>query len=376
MKDTTTERKGLYIKIAVGIICALFLVGLVAVQYINRTFHTYRIVRETQLTYGKDNWTAKLGDNLLLYNKDGMRCMDNKGKMIWDVTYQIQDPCVAINGGVVAVGGYGEHLIYVMDETGRIGEIDTNLPIRNLCVAEEGYIGVVLDDNNVYWIYTYDVKGNEITKARTTMEQSGYPLSISLSPNGKLLGVSYLYLDAGTVESNVAFYNQGEVGQNYAGQYMSGFIYPEIVPELHYMNSSLAAGISNGRLMFYEGSEKPQVLKEILLNDTVQAIFWGDKNVILVYDGTAEQGRYFMQIYDLQGTLILEKGFDMEYTDILSQNEIVTIYNSEEVLVFTLDGKERFKGSLGGCIHTVVTTSKKYRYLVLFEEMYKVIELE
>ncbi len=376
MKDTGTERKNLYIKIAVAILCAVLLVGLIVVQYIFRTFHTYRVVRETELTNGEGNWTAKLADNLLLYNKDGMRCMDAKGKIIWDVTYQIQEPCVAVDGSVVAVAGYGEHLIYVMDETGRIGEIDTNLPIRNLCVAEAGYVGAVLDDNNVYWIYIYDAKGNEITRARTTMEQSGYPLSISLSPNGKLLGVSYLYLDAGTVQNNVAFYNQGEVGQNYTGQYMSGYIYQEIVPELHYMNNSIAMAISNGRLMIYEGSEKPTVLKEILLNDTMQAVFWGDENVILVYDGTAEQGRYFMQIYDLQGTLVLEKDFDMDFTDIKSQNGIVTIYNNEEMLVFTLDGRERFTGGLGGNIIAAVPTTKKYRYLILFEEAYKVIELE
>ena len=376
MKDTVKERKYLFIKIAVALLCMVLLVGLVVFQYIYRTFNTYRIVRENDIVYEEGCRTAKLEDHILLYNKDGIRCVDVKGKTIWDVTYQIQEPCVDVDGGMVAVGGYGDHMIYVMDETGRIGEIDTNLPIRNLCVAEAGYVGAVLDDNDVYWIYIYDSKGEEITRARTTMEQSGYPLSISLSPNGKLLGVSYLYLDAGTVQSNVAFYNQGEVGQNYTGQYMSGYIYQEIVPELQYMNNSTAMGISNGRLMIYEGSEKPTMLKEILLNDTVQAVYWGDENAILVYNGTADQGRYFMQVYDLAGNLILEKGFDLEYTDIKSQNGIITIYNNNELLVMTLDGRERYTGSLGGNISTIEPTSTRYRYMVLFEEAFKIIELE
>lgn len=376
MNEKNTERRHLFIKIAVTLLCFGLLIGLVVVEYISRTFNTYRVVRETEVILEEGCKTAKLANNLLIYNKDGIRCMDAKGNTIWDITYQIKEPCVSVDGGTVAVAGYGDHLIYMMDESGRIGEINTNLPIRNLCVAEAGYVGAVLDDNNVYWIYIYDVSGEEITRARTSMEQSGYPMAIELSPNGKLLGVSYLYLDAGTVQNNVAFYNLGEVGQNYTDQYMSGYIYQEIVPELHYMNESTAMAISNGRLMVYSGSEKPTESKGILLNNTVQAVYWGDENAILIHNGAADEGRYLMKVYDLTGTLVLEKGFDIEYTDIQSQNGVITIYNSDEVLVVTLDGRERYKGSLGGSIRKMVSTSTKYKYLVLFENTFKVIELE
>lgn len=376
MNEKNTERRHLFIKIAVTLLCFGLLIGLVVVEYISRTFNTYRVVRETEVILEEGCKTAKLANNLLIYNKDGIRCMDAKGNTIWDITYQIQEPCVSVDGGTVAVAGYGDHLIYMMDESGRIGEINTNLPIRNLCVAEAGYVGAVLDDNNVYWIYIYDVSGEEITRARTSMEQSGYPMAIELSPNGKLLGVSYLYLDAGTVQNNVAFYNLGEVGQNYTDQYMSGYIYQEIVPELHYMNESTAMAISNGRLMVYSGSEKPTESKGILLNNTVQAVYWGDENAILIHNGAADEGRYLMKVYDLTGTLVLEKGFDIEYTDIQSQNGVITIYNSDEVLVVTLDGRERYKGSLGGSIRKMVSASTKYKYLVLFENTFKVIELE
>ena len=376
MNEKNTEHRHLFIKIAVTLLCFGLLIGLVVVEYISRTFNTYRVVRETEVILEEGCKTAKLANNLLIYNKDGIRCMDAKGNTIWDITYQIKAPCVSVDGGTVAVAGYGDHLIYMMDESGRIGEINTNLPIRNLCVAEAGYVGAVLDDNNVYWIYIYDVSGEEITRARTSMEQSGYPMAIELSPNGKLLGVSYLYLDAGTVQNNVAFYNLGEVGQNYTDQYMSGYIYQEIVPELHYMNESTAMAISNGRLMVYSGSEKPTESKGILLNNTVQAVYWGDENAILIHNGAADEGRYLMKVYDLTGTLVLEKGFDIEYTDIQSQNGVITIYNSDEVLVVTLDGRERYKGSLGGSIRKMVSTSTKYKYLVLFENTFKVIELE
>jgi len=376
MKDTGTGRKHLIIKIAVAIVCVALLAALIITQYIFRTFHTYRVAREVEVINGEGNQSCKLEDNLLLYNKDGMRCINIKGKTVWDITYQIQEPCVVVDGGVVAVAGFGDHLIHIMDENGRIGEIDTNLPIRNLCVSEAGYVGAVLADNDIYWVYVYDAKGKEITRARTTMEQSGYPLAISLSSNAKLLAISYLYLDAGVMQSNVSFYNLGEVGQNYSGQYMSGFIYEEIVPEIHYLNDRVAMAVSTGRLMIYEGTEKPAVLKEILLNDTVKGVYWGDDNVVLVYNGAVGEGKYLMQVYNLAGELVLEQGFDFAYEDIKSENGIVTLFNDSEMLVYTWDGQQRFAGSIGSNMQTVEPTSDKYKYMTLFENIYKVVELE
>ncbi len=376
MKDKIKENKNLIIKIAVALICVMLLAGLVVVQYIYRSFTTYRTVKEVEIGGVSERRTIKMGDHLVVYNKDGMRCMDAKGKTVWDVTYQMQEPCVVADGNLIAVGGYGDSKIYIMNDIGKVGEINTNLPIRNMCIAEAGYVAAVLDDNDVYWIYLYDTDGEEVAKARVTMKQHGYPLSISLSSNGKLLGVSYIYLDAGITESRVAFYNFGEVGQNYTDQFMSSFIYREIVPELHYMNSSVAMGISNERLMIYSGSEKPAVLKEVLLNEKVQGVYWGDENVVLVYKGTSEQGKYFMQVYDMSGILVMEKGFDLEYTGITSQNGIITIYNNNDVLVYTLDGRERYSGNLDSNIKSIVSTSVKYKYLVLCDDAYKVIELE
>ena len=373
MKDTMKEKKNLIIKIAVAVICVAFLVGLVVVQYIYRSFSTYRTVKEVEVGGVSERQTIKMGDHLVVYNKDGMRCMDAKGKAVWDVTYQMQEPCVVADGDLIAVGGYGDSKIYIMNDMGKVGEINTNFPIRNMCIAEAGYVAAVLDDKDVYWIYLYDTDGEEMAKARVTMKQHGYPLSISLSSNGKLLGVSYIYLDAGVMESRVAFYNFGEVGQNYTDQFMSSFIYKEIVPELHYMNSNVVMGISNDRLMVYSGSEKPAVLKEVLLNEEVQGVYWGDENVVLVYKGTSEQGKHFIQVYDMTGTLVLEKGFDLEYTGITSQNGIITIYNSNEILVCTLDGRERYSGKWDFNIKSIVPTSVKYKYLVLCEDTYKVI---
>ena len=116
MKTTETKQKHLMIKIALAILCAGLLLGLVIVQYVFRTYTTYRVVHEAEIAYKEEYWSEKLGDNILLYNNDGMRCIDKKGKVAWDVTYQIKEPCTVVDGTTVAIAGYGENLIYIMNE--------------------------------------------------------------------------------------------------------------------------------------------------------------------------------------------------------------------------------------------------------------------
>lgn len=375
-KETKQERKKMWIKTAAAVICFAILAGVVVIQYVARTFTTYRIIHETEVVCEEGSRTSKMGDNLLIYSKDGIYCINSRGKMIWNITYQIQEPCLVTAGTMAAIGGYGDHLVYIVDETGLVGEINTNFPIRNLCVSENGYIGAVLDDNDVYWIYIYDRDGNEVRKARTTMEQTGYPLSISMSPNGKLLGISYLYLDAGVVRNDIAFYNLGGVGQNYTDNYMSGYIYEEIIPEIHYMDNQTAVAVSNERLAFFCGKEKPVSLKDVMFNEEIHGIYWGDEHVILIQYGTGNEGRYLMKVYDLSGNLVLEKGIQMEYTDIQSQNGIITIYNEKQLQVLTLDGRVRYEGSFGTNVEKIISTSRKYRYLVLSDGVFQVIGLE
>ena len=145
-----------------------------------------------------------------------------------------------------------------MNSTGQLGTINTNLPIREICVSESGVVAAVLDDSDVTRIFLYN--GNENTETsivdfKATMDKSGYPVSISLSPSGRLMAISYLYVDSGDMKTSIAFFNFGEVGKNQSGNYMSGYDYLDtIVPYVQFMTDSNAFGISDDRIVFFGGS--------------------------------------------------------------------------------------------------------------------------
>ena len=359
--------------LAVGI---LILAVVVLYQQTNRHYSSYRDVRTTSLVLTENTQALRLGDSMLIYSGDGIRCMNSNGKEIWNISFQIQNVCIDVSGSYAAVADYGGNTIYIVNEEGLQGEITTGYQLRTLCVSQQGTVGVVLDDDDVYWVYIYEVDGTEIAHARTTMEQSGYPIDLALSPNGKLLAISYLYLDVGTVSSTVAFYNLGEVGQNYSDNYVSGYNYDEIVARVEFLSNSVAAAVSDGSIMFYEGSEKPVLSQTNLLSDEISAVFWGDDCVALVFDAASGESDYLLRLYDTDGSLALETSFALDYTDIQIESGVITIYNNTECLVMTTDGRERYSGNLGGTVLFMSPTSKKYRYNVLLENEFKVVELE
>ena len=96
-----------------------------------------------------------------------------------------------------------------------------NLPVKSLSVAANGVVAAILEDGDVTWINVYNPTGEKAVGIKTTMQKSGYPVSVSLSDNGKLMMVAYLKAESGSMKSIVSFYNFDEVGQNYTDTMVS-----------------------------------------------------------------------------------------------------------------------------------------------------------
>ena len=89
---------------------------------------------------------------------------------------------------------------------------------------------------------TYDPDGRNVYEGQFHMSQSGYPCAISLSPNGELLAVSFIFVEEGNVVSNVAFYNYGPVADNQSDQLVSTYTYRDmLIPEIHFLSNSAAS---------------------------------------------------------------------------------------------------------------------------------------
>lgn len=352
-------------------------VAALLIQWKNKIYTESVTVSSIVTTKPQNGNFAAFSEYILTYSKDGASCMDGKGNAVWNVTFEMQNPMIDICQNVVAIGDYNGRSIYVMSTGGLLGQITTNRPIRNFCVASNGVVAVVLDDSDLTYIYLYDTKGKELVRIRTTMKDSGYPFSLSLSSNGMLLCVSYLFVDSGELKSSVAFYNFGEVGQNQTDNYVSGYDYLDVVVGYtRFLDEKTLFAVSDDRIMFFEGAQIPVSIGEHLFSEDVQKLYYGKENVGLVFNSTDGNSRYRLDIYNKAGQLSQSIGFDMEYTDIVFAEDQVIIYNESECQVYNMNGVEKYSGYFEKAVYALIPTSSAYRYILVTADSIDTIELK
>lgn len=351
-------------------------IALIVVQNRNKTYEDYDVLTSTALDVVNGTKDIRLGDAVLTYSKDGARCMDAGGNVLWNQTYEMQSPIVAVCGDVTAIGDYNGRTIYVQNTEKQLGTITTNLPIRNLCVAENGVVAAVLEETKVTWIYVYDSTGKELLNFRTTMQNTGYPVSVSLSPNALLCMVSYMYIDAGEMKSSVAFYNFDEYGQNQIDNLVSGHDYADtVIPYVQFMDNSSAFALGDDSLMFYGGSQKPDELARRYFESEIRGVYYNEEYVGVVFYNDTGSDRYRLEVYDKTGGQINALSFNMDYTDILFGKDTYIIYNEEQCLVMTVEGVEKYNGAFKKPVRLLVPTNGHFRYVLVTSDAVETIQM-
>lgn len=343
----------------------------------NRIYTDYEVKSSISREMINGTTVLELDGAILTYSKDGVNCSDSKGTVLWNQTFEMQNPLVTSQGKTAAIADYNGRSIYVMNNETFLGEISTNLPIRNIAVSTNGIVAAVLDDSAVTWIYLYDSAGNELGYFKTRMKNSGYPVSVALSENGQLVLVSYLYVDRGEIKSKVAFYNFGQVGKNESDNFVSGYDYTDtIVPFVGFMNSSTAFAVADDRIMFYSGSQIPTSAAEQLFDEEVQSVYYNNNYVGLVYLNTNGEDRYRMDVYNTSGNKVLSKEFNIDYTDIVFCNGYFVAYNELECLVCNMNGVEKYSGNFKNTVYTLIPTKVETRYVLVTQDSLETIELK
>ena len=351
--------------------------GALYVQWKNKVYTENTVVFSTEVHITQDSTLVPFSGYLLTYSKDGAGCMDIRGNAVWNQTFEMQNPIVDVCQNVAAIGDYNGRTIYVMNTTGAMGSITTNRPVRDFCVASNGVVAAVLDDADTTWIYLYDSRGKELIYFRTTMKDSGYPVKVAISPSGELVCVSYLFLDSGQMKSSVAFYNFGAVGKNNVNNYVSGYDYSNsVVPLVRFLDNGSVFGVSDDRVMFFGGAQKPVSVAEKFLEDDVQGVYYGDEYIGLVFNSTQSDNRYRLDVYHKSGELRQTIEFNINFKDILFHEDQIIIYNESECCIYNSGGAEKYSGNFSRTVLLLIPQSSVRRYMVVTPDSIDTIELK
>ncbi|MDO4189412.1 MAG: DUF5711 family protein [Lachnospiraceae bacterium] len=363
-KKLARHRRFIIYRIIAIVAASLFIIVMAYSSYRNMIYSDYTILDTLQYEDSAGANFRNFNGNVLKYSRDGATAFNMDNNMLFNQTYEMQNPMVDICGDYVALGDYKGTKVYVMNSEGLQGQIDTTLPVQRFAVAANGNIAIVLEEDEITWVRLYNKEGEIVASDRTTMKKSGFPLSMDISDNGIMLNISYLYIDSGKISSSVAFYNFGSVGQNEIDNLVSGYNYDdETITYVQFMNSSTAFAIGNTQFSIFKGDQRPERVFDVTLEDEVRSIFNNDSYIGLVYDQTSTENPYRLDVYNTSGDIVLSKEFSLEYTDILFNKDFVIIYNANECLICDISGNEKYSGLFKNSIITMVPNGNKTRYL-------------
>lgn len=357
------------------LVIAIFVV--IRIQIENKIYTGYEVINSTESIGSSDSMIMAYNGNILSYSRDGISAYNSKGDQLWNQTYEMQSPIVCVAGEYVTVGDYKGNTIYVMNGAGPCSQISTNMVLLNVAVSEKGIVTAVLDDDTVTWLNVYTSDGENVVSFKTSMNQTGFPLKTSMSPDNRKMAVSYLKAGGKGINTSIAFYNFGDVGQNVMNKVVSGFDYDNmVIPFLHFVNENDVVAIGENKLLIFGGKEIPELKAEAEIEENVESIFWGDSCAALVYRNEDGEGKYRLDVYDLNAKLIFSQTFDMEYSNIVLNNGNIIIYNEASVCIWNKKGLEKYNGDLGGNIKAVIPTKSKTKYIVVRNEGLEIIKLK
>lgn len=365
----------LYTVIGVLALAGVFLLG-AYFHWKNIVYTDYEVIQQSDWVRAGEAKCLNLDGFLFTYSNDGMSCTNTRGSVVWNQTYEMQNPIVKICKKTVAVGDYNGRKIYVSDTQGNLGTIETTMPIRDFCVSLNGIVAAVLDDSTITAIYLYSTTGELLASFKTTMSESGYPIAVDISDNGSMVAVSYIKAENGSISSNIGFYNFSSVGRQYTDNFVSGYGYlGAVVPIVNFMSNDTAFAVADNRLMFYRGRQKPESLSEIIISEEIQSVFYDDSHVGLVFYNPVGDTTYRLDVYNTNAEKVSEIYFNIEYTDILFDTASIILRSDSECIIYDWGGKLKYEGAFKERITCLIPTGNIARYTLVTDDTIQQIQL-
>lgn len=370
------RRQGL---IRIAIIVAVVLGGALIAKMTmdNWKFKGYEVVAQKD---GEDTATTQyieLDSNLLKYSGDNSSLVSSIGKELWTQTLDMESPAVDTCGNVAVIYAQKGTTMVMVGMEGKIGEVNTDMPILKARIASQGVVAAILEDGENTWINYYSTSGEQIATGKTRVDSPGYPVDLSISPDGMLLMVTYLYVDGGITKSYVAFYNFGNTGQNQMDNMVSDYTYSGIVvPQVKYLKDALSVAFRDDGFAIYKGKQIPKEDVTVAVTQEIISTFCNDKYIGMIFRSNEQNKQYTMVVYNTRGKQVFEESFNIEYSTVKISKDSILLYNDTQLCVFSTKGILKFDASLGeGTILNIFKTDMN-RYQLVTNSGVKTIKLK
>jgi hypothetical protein len=365
-------------------------VAVVVFAFLNNEFKQYKnysVRWQDTDSIGDDVCYVAFQKYFMKCSKDGVSCLDQSGQVLWNQTYSMASPKPVSAGSYLAVYDLQGTALYIFDENGCVGQATTNRPMNCAVISEQGIVATVQEDTSTgsHYINYYNNDGSSLdVEIKTLLAGNGYPLDIAISPDGQELVASYLYMDNGTMQNQVVFYNF-DVGKNESERTVGGFRDYEstMVANVAFLGDQSAVAFADDRIDFYslKNALEPSRKESYTFDRKIKSVFYNDSYAGVVLstetnetdqtsetqenseESQEENTEYELIVYNSSGGKVFTKKLDFDYSHIALSGDGLIIYNTNKCMVYNMNGRLKYNGTLTGSMEQVVRLSER-TYLV------------
>ena len=356
------------------IIGLLVMVGVLVYALVknNRVSGSYEVV--TSLSRGDDTsvYYQIMRKGMIRYSKDGMAMTDKSGNLIWTQTYEMTSPAIAVSDPYVAVGDIGANTIYIFNEYGQLGRINTDVPIQEIRISAQGVIAAVLSDSATNYINLYDKQGNVLGSIKASLQNTGYPLAIALSSDATRLLASYLCMDGSTVKTRVISYNFSDTQSKHV---IDTLELEELYPKIEFLENNKAVMFGEKSFVLYNTDTKEITAQQTFENE-IASVFCSDQKIGFIFKASDENGQYYMEIYNKAGRKNSSVYFDFDYEGINVYDDEVILYNTQEMAVYQMNGRLKFTSTLNTSVTNIMASWESGMYWLVDDQSLREIHIK
>ena len=337
----------------------------------NKVASSYEVV--TSMSRGDDTsvYYCMMRKGMVKYSKDGVAMTNKSGSVLWNQTYEMASPTMTSAVDYVAVGDIGANTIYIFNEYGQLGRVSTDVPIQEIQISEQGVVAAVLSDTSSNYINLYDKQGNSLGSIKASLENTGYPLAIALSPDASKLAVSYLIVKSGSMQSRIVSYDFSDVEGDHLldTQELEG-----LYPKAAFLDSREVVLFGEKGFVLYQADSKKIETQENFESE-INSVFCTNQKLGFIFKNEDDNGKSRMEIYNKAGKKSSTYYFDLDYSGMTADDDEVILYNDEEMLIYHMGGRVRFRGTFNTAVTGVMPSWEDGLYWLIDDQSLREIRI-
>lgn len=349
--------------------------------YSTRTYRSYQQIVSISNTEGNVADYISSDTGFFKYTQDGISYLNNiKSQSVkWTESYTMSNPKAVSRGKYVAVADYNGNDVYIFNQNGKVNSITMPYPIVDIEVANQGVIAVILQGDKENYVKMYTKEGSLISDIRSKTRKNGYPMDISISSDGQKMAVSYFSIEGSGIKNKVSFYDFSDENKNKNSNLVGEDNQKSnLVGKVAFLDDDTVFAVGDEKTIIYSFDEQVKQKKTMKVDGEIQSIVVGEDYIGYLYKSTLgkeEYNRYILSLYNKQGMKLYSRADAGNYDELkLNGKEIIGTKGSQ-LYLFNESGWRYYAGEFDDEIETVVPTSEKNEYTIIFSDKTQIVKI-